>query len=69
MVAPITCLIGKSENLRKGQAWVVKLSVGERKEMKTMEGKGKYEVWYYVVRKRDEVMEGGDNVDWVDRKK
>lgn len=38
---------------------MVKLSVGERKEMKTMEGKGKYEVWYYVVRKRDEVMEGG----------
>lgn len=27
--------------------------------MKTMEGKGEYEVWYYVVRKRDEVMGGG----------
>lgn len=32
--------------------------------MKTMEGKGEYEVWYYVVRKRDEVMGGGETM-WI----
>lgn len=31
--------------------------------MKTMEGKGEYEVWYYVVRKRDEV-KGGETM-WI----
>lgn len=41
---------------------MVKLSIGERKEMKTMEGKGEYKVWYYVVRKRDEVKGGRETM-------
>ena len=66
-VAPLTCLIG---NLKEGgQGWVVKLSIGERKEMKDEGRKTRLRGWYHVARKRDEVKEWGVNVDWVDRKK